>query len=39
MPTSYTEYIEVFNDEKAAELPPINRPTHTIKLKEGATPP
>jgi hypothetical protein len=38
VPTSYIEYIEVFNEKKAAELLPINRPTHTIELKEGATP-
>ena len=39
MPTSYIEYIEVFNKKKAIELPPINRLIYTIELKEGATPP
>ena len=33
------EYIEVFNEEKATELPPIDGATHAIELKEGATPP
>jgi hypothetical protein len=37
VPTSYIEYIEVFNKKKAIELLPINRPTYTIKLKEGIT--
>jgi hypothetical protein len=38
VPTSYIEYIEVFNKKKAVELLPINRPTYTIKLKGGVTP-
>ena len=38
VPKCYIEYAEVFNKEKAIELPPINRPIYTIKLKEGATP-
>jgi hypothetical protein len=25
------------DEKKAVELPPINRPTHAIELKEGAT--
>ena len=37
MPTSYIEYIDVFNKKKAIELLPINRPIYTIKLKEGVT--
>ena len=37
VPTSYIEYIEVFNKKKAIELLPINGLIYTIELKEGAT--
>lgn len=39
IPEEYTEFSEVFSEEKAAELPAIDGPSHAIELKEGAAPP
>ena len=39
IPGEYTEFEEVADEEKAAELPPIEGPSHAIELKEGVAPP
>ncbi|KAL1958793.1 hypothetical protein VTO42DRAFT_3912 [Malbranchea cinnamomea] len=39
LPDWLEDFQDVFSAKKAAELPPIDGPTHAIELKEGAEPP
>ncbi|KAL1953485.1 hypothetical protein VTO42DRAFT_2764 [Malbranchea cinnamomea] len=39
LPDWLEDFQDVFSAEKAAELPPIDGPTHAIELKEGVEPP
>ena len=39
IPEEYADFAETFDEKKAAELPPIDGPTHAIELEEGAKPP
>lgn len=39
LPQQYSDYAQVFSEEKAAELPPLTGPQHEIQLEEGKSPP
>ncbi|KAM3474855.1 hypothetical protein MY5147_004055 [Beauveria neobassiana] len=39
IPTEYADLHEVFSEEGAAAMPPLDGPRHAIDLEDGATPP